>query len=98
MRRLARYFRLLALPAIALTLTACGNGPGIPPAAEQPPAQALTNLVGTLVRVGGGLRVAAAVTNLFDVTLADPGGAEHAVDRIAQPGRGFWIQLEYTFR
>jgi len=62
------------------------------------PAQALTNLVGTIANLWGGLRVTAAVTNLFDVTLADPGGPEHAVDRIPQPGRGFWLKLEYAFR
>ncbi len=61
------------------------------------PAQALTNLVGTVV-VAWGLRATAAVTNLFDVTLADPGGPEHVADRIPQPGRGFWLKLEYTWR
>lgn len=61
------------------------------------PAQALTNLVGTVV-AGWGLRATAAVTNLFDVTLADPGGPEHAADRIPQPGRGFWLKLEYARR
>ncbi len=62
------------------------------------PAQASTNLVGTLAHVAGGLRLTAAVTNLFDVTLADVSRPEHAMDRIAQPGRGFWLKVEYTFR
>ncbi len=62
------------------------------------PGQALTNLVGTVARLWGGLRITAAVTNVFDVTLADPGGPEHRADRIPQPGREFWIKLEYAFR
>lgn len=44
MRRLAHHLsRALALPAVVLTLAACGNGPEIPPAADHPPAQALTD-------------------------------------------------------
>ncbi len=62
------------------------------------PRQTLTNLVATMANLWGGLRVTAAVTNLFDETLADPGGPEHAPDRIPQPGRGFWLKLEYAFR
>lgn len=62
------------------------------------PGQALTNLVATFANLWGGLRVTAAITNVFDVTLADPGGPEHRVDRIPQPGRGAWLRLEYAFR
>ncbi|MET4577627.1 c-type cytochrome [Ottowia thiooxydans] len=40
MRRLAC---LLSLSAIVLSLAACGNGAAIPPAADQPPAQPLTD-------------------------------------------------------
>ncbi len=62
------------------------------------PAQALTNLVLTANKVWGGLRITAAVQNVFDASLADPGGAEHREDRIPQPGRQFWLKLEYAFR
>ena len=62
------------------------------------PAQALTNLVFTAARLWGGLRLTAAVQNLFDASLADPGGPEHRQDRIPQPGRQFWLKIDYAFR
>jgi outer membrane receptor for ferrienterochelin and colicins len=62
------------------------------------PGQALTNLVFTAQKFWKGLRVAAVVQNLFDTTLADPGGPEHRQDRIPLPGRQFLLKLEYAFQ
>jgi hypothetical protein len=39
----------------------------------------------------------AAVQNVFDVTLADPGGPEHRQDRIPLPGRQFWLKFDLSF-
>lgn len=62
------------------------------------PAQALTNLVLTAAKPWPGVRITAAIQNLFDVTLADPAGPEHRQDRIPQPGRQFWLKLDLAFR
>jgi outer membrane receptor for ferrienterochelin and colicins len=62
------------------------------------PAQALTNLVLTAAKLWGGLRLTAAVQNLLDASLADAGGPEHRQDRIPQPGRQFWLKIDYAFR
>lgn len=60
--------------------------------------QALTNLVLTVQKIVPGLRMTAAVQNLFDVALADPAGPEHRQDRIPQPGRQFWLKFDLSFQ
>lgn len=62
------------------------------------PAQALTNLVLTAAKLWDGLRLTATVQNVFDVALADAAGPEHRQDRIPQPGRRFWLKIDYAFR
>ena len=62
------------------------------------PAQALTNLVFTAAKLWAGWRFTAAIQNLFDASLADPGGPEHRQDRIPQPGRQFWLKVDFAFR
>jgi outer membrane receptor for ferrienterochelin and colicins len=61
------------------------------------PGQTLTNLVFTAQNFWPGLRLTAAVQNVFDATLADPGGPEHRQDRIPQPGREFWLKVDVAF-
>ena len=60
--------------------------------------QALTNLALTAHKIWPDVRITGVVSNLFDVTLADPAGAEHRQDRIALPGRQFWLKLDVAFR
>lgn len=60
--------------------------------------QALTNLVLTVQKLAPGVRLTAAVQNVFDVALADPGGPEHRQDRIPQPGRQFWLKFDLSFQ
>ena len=35
---------------------------------------------------------------VFGASLADPGGPEHRQDRIPQPGRQFWLKVDFAFR
>ena len=60
--------------------------------------QALTNLALTAHKIWPDVRITGVVSNLFDVTLADPAGPEHRQDRIALPGRQFWLKLDVAFR
>ncbi|MFO1325515.1 MAG: TonB-dependent receptor [Burkholderiales bacterium] len=93
--RLAQYFAgdraVLALESIYQSSRQTLLGTTIP-------GRALTNLVLTVQRLLPGLRVTASVQNLFDVALADPGGAEHRFDRIPLPGRQYWLKLDLALQ
>lgn len=62
------------------------------------PGQALTNLAVTAHKIWPDVRITGVISNLFDVTLADPAGPEHRQDRIPLPGRQFWLKLDVAFR
>lgn len=57
----------------------------------------LLNLTLSAARLMPGLDLSASVYNLLNHRLADPGGAEHVQDAIAQPDRQFRIKLTYSF-
>jgi len=63
---------------------------------DQPLNEALADV--TAAKLWAGWRFTAAIQNLFDASLADPGGPEHRQDRIPQPGRQFWLKVDFAFR